>query len=835
MAFSEQDSGLQDRVESRLLSLAGVFLCLYSLAVTFSAAARARSWDVDYRWAHWLGFAVWCGVFYAAHRLLAAWRPGRDPYLLPVVALLSGWGLMTVWRLLPGFGFRQSGWLLVSGLVLIAGLRLPADLAFLRRYKYLWLTGSLLLTAATLFLGVNPLGYGPRMWLGCCGMYLQPSEPLKLMLIAYLAAYMADRQPFITLNSAQRSTISFRLRRTASPGQPETQALAGSKPAAPGYAAPLLPLLAPTLLMTGMALALLAVQRDLGTAAIFLVLYISVVYLASRQLSIVVFGVFALGIAGTLGYILFDVVKLRVDAWINPWWDPSGRSYQIIQSILAVANGGMFGRGPGLGSPGLVPLAHSDFIYAAIIEEFGLVGVIAVVLLFGMLALRGLRVALQARDHYQRYLAAGLTTYLVAQGLLIMGGSVRLLPLTGVTLPLVSYGGSSLLTSMIAVLLLLLISSRSEGIAAPLHAPQPYLRLGAFFALGLAATAITTAWWSVYRGPDLLTRTDNQRRAIEARYVQRGAVLARDNQPISQSSGLPGQISRQISYPDLSSLVGYTDPTYGQAGLERGADDYLRGLRGNSGLVIWWDHILYGQPPPGLDLRLSLDLDIQRLADQHLRGQRGALVAINAQTGEILAMASQPAFDANRLAEQWDRLVRDIDTPLLNRAVLGRYPFDDEQLFSNGVLTDLTSPARLPFFDDDLGNQAGNPSGYSPLQMALAAAAVSAGGLQPAPQLVTAVNTPQAGWVPLPAQAEPRRVLSPEEAREIAVRRTTAASQTWQSTSVIAANTDDAATWYLGGTLPGQDGTPYAVAVILEMDNPILAARIGQAMLGALK
>jgi cell division protein FtsW (lipid II flippase) len=826
---------LQDRIESRLWGLAVVFMFLYSLALTLSPAARTRSWQADFRWGHWLGFVIWFGVFFAAHRLLAAWRPGRDPYLLPVVALLTGWGLMTVWRLLPGFGLRQSAWLLVSGLVLIAGLRLPPDLAFLRRYKYLWLTGSLLLMAATLLFGVNPLGYGPAMWLGCCGLYLQPSEPLKLLLIAYLAAYMADRQPFITLNNtARRSPLRLWPGRR---GAEDTQSLPGA-PLRTGshFAAPLLPLLAPTLVMTGMALSLLAVQRDLGTAAIFLFLYTAVVYLASGQRSIVLFGAVAMAVAGLAGYMLFDVVRLRVDAWTNPWLDPSGRSYQIIQSILAVANGGLVGRGPGLGSPGLVPLAHSDFIFAAMIEESGLAGVVALTLLFGMLAVRGLRIALQARDHYQRYLAAGLTTYLVAQGLLIIGGSVRLLPLTGVTLPLVSYGGSSLLTSMVAILLLLLISSRSEGLPAPLHAPQPYLRLGALFLLGLAAAAVTTGWWAIYRGPDLLTRTDNQRRAIESRYVRRGSILARDNQPINLSTGSSGEISRQTAYPDLSSLAGYTDPTYGQAGLEQELDGYLRGLHGNPGLKIWWDHLVYGQPPPGLDVRLSLDLGVQRLADQLLRGQRGALVVLNAQTGEILALASHPGFDANRLAEQWDQLMQDPNAPLVNRATQGRYPFDSGPLFLDAAaLPDIMPSPLLPLPADDLSNGAGSLAGYSPLQVALAAAAVSAGGVQPMPQLATAVNMPQTGWVLLSAPGEPRRVFSTDQAQEIAARHLANGRQTWQATSLVAPNTDDAATWYLGGTLPGQAGTPYAVALILESQNPVLAARIGQAVLGALR
>jgi hypothetical protein len=191
-----------DQIQGRLLSLAALFCGVYALALTLSPAVRARSWLGlgEYRWDHWLGVFVWLVFFRLVHVQSSRWLPDRDPFLLPLAGLLSGWGMLTVWRLLPGFGLRQTAWLGVAMSVVIAGLRLDPELHFLRRFKYLWLTGSLALTALTLLVGTNPLGYGPRMWLGCCGIYLQPSEPLKLMLIAYLAAYLADRYPFSSLN-----------------------------------------------------------------------------------------------------------------------------------------------------------------------------------------------------------------------------------------------------------------------------------------------------------------------------------------------------------------------------------------------------------------------------------------------------------------------------------------------------------------------------------------------------------------------------------------------------------------------------------------------------------
>ncbi|MBN1145710.1 MAG: FtsW/RodA/SpoVE family cell cycle protein [Anaerolineales bacterium] len=812
-----------DGLQARLLGLAGLFLGLYALALTLSPAARARSWQVDYRWEHWLGMLAWLVVFYLAHVQSARWLPRRDAYLLPLAGLLSGWGMLTIWRLLPPFGLRQSVWLLVAGAALVAGFRLDPGLGFLRRYKYLWLTSSLLLTALTLLLGVNPMGYGPRMWLGCCGVYLQPSEPLKLLLIAYLAAYMADRQPLLFLPGAACSPATIPL----PSGAPAPAPLRAS--------APLLPLLAPTFIMTGLALALLVVQRDLGTATIFLLLYAAMVYVTSGRKSVLAVALLALAAAGVGGYALFDVVRIRVDAWLNPWLDPSGRSFQIVQSLLAIANGGLLGRGPGIGNPSLVPVAHSDLIYAAIAEEFGLLGSIGLLLTLALLAARGLRAAQSADDSYRRYLAAGLTVYLVGQALLIVGGSLRLLPLTGITLPFVSYGGSSLLVSCLALLLLLHVSNRPEGSQAPLRRPQPYLQVGAFLLAGLAAAALATGWWAIARGPALLTRTDNPRRAIADRQVRRGAILDRNNEPINATYGEPGELVRSYLYPPLSNVVGYTDPTYGQSGLEASLDATLRGEQGNPGLTIWWNHLLYGQPPPGLDVRLSLDLGLQRAADERLQGYSGALVLLNADSGEILALGSYPTFDANRLQDDWDALVARQDAPLLNRATLGRYPVADPQssLFRDWVLESAAAPPaiRLP-----TGEQAGDGAGplrLSPLQVALIAGAISNSGERPAPQLVMAVNTTQAGWAPLPALQEPLRVMDPMGARGLFQGLAQEDLGIWELTAVIRDVSGQPVSWYVGGKLPlgRQPGVLLAIALLLETDDSRMAAEIGRAML----
>ncbi len=792
-------------IQFRLLLLAAAVVTLYAAALTISPAARAQSWEVDFRRDHWLGWLAWLGVYAVIHRQARRLR-GHDPLLIPLLALLTGWGLMTIWRLDAGLGLRQSAWLVVSGGLFTLGLRLSPQLDFLRRYKYLALSAGLLLTAATLIFGANPLGYGPRLWLGCCGLYFQPSEPLKLLLVIYLAAYLAEKLPPANL-----------------------------------------PLLAPTLVMTTLALALMLAQRDLGTASILLFLYATIIYVATGQWRVLAASLVSMALAGLAGYALFDVVRLRVEAWLNPWLDPSGRSYQIVQSLLAVANGGLLGRGPGMGSPGFVPVAHSDFIFAAIAEEGGLVGVVLLLGILLILAQRGIRLALGVGDPFRRLLAAGLTAYLIAQGVLIIGGNVRLLPLTGVTLPLVSYGGSSLLISFVALLLMIKISEQGEEDhleetagrilqrPAPMpFAPQPYRHLALLLFAGLTAVALVSGWWAYVRGPALLTRTDNPRRALSDRFVRRGSLLDRNNVPLAESAGQPGELIRRYHYPALSPLLGYTHPVYGQAGLEASLDPYLRGLQGNSGLTIWWNHLLYGQPPPGLAVRLSLDHDLQQAADELLGRQAGAVVLLNAETGEILALASHPTFDANQLDQLGEALLADPTAPLFNRATLGLYPVQP-LLRSLLVGTDVAPQTLGLYTPPAIGapTAAGTPQDVelraSPLQMALVAAALTNRGLSPAPQLVLAVDTPQAGWVLLPETGPSTPIFQTAEAAHIVDSLT--GENSWQC--VITVEGEKPLTWFVGGTLPDWQGAPLTIVVLLEGGGEAFAGEIGDAILQA--
>ena len=706
---------------------------------------------------------------------------------------------------------RLSGW--PFGLVVfLLGLRLPSNLSFLRRYKYLWLTSGLLLTALTLVFGTNPLGYGPRLWLGCCGLYLQPSEPLKLLLIVYLSAYFADWSGLLT---TQPSPI---------PNSPGVRRLV-----------PQFQILVPTLIMTGLALLLLLVQRDLGTAFIFIFIYATMVFLATGWRWVPLASGVLLAGAGLLGYGIFDVIRLRIDAWINPWLDPAGRSYQIVQSLISVANGGLFGRGPGLGSPTLVPVAHSDFVFTAIAEEGGLVNTLGFLIVLSILAQCGLRIAQQAADPFRRYLATGVAGFLAAQSILIIGGNLRLLPLTGVTLPFVSYGGSSLLVSFLILLLLTHVSASAsdalpaQAVSTPSLATQTAIsQLSAFLMVAFVAAALVTGWWAYVRGPDLLTRTDNPRRAVADRSVPRGDFFDRQAVPLALTSGAPGDLARVVQYPALGPIIGYSHPTYGQSGLEASLDAILRGVEGNDPLAIWWNHMLYGQPPPGLDIRLTIDLELQRIADELLAGQTGALVLLNASNGEILAISSHPTYDPNRLTEQWDSLVQDPRAPLLNRVTQGDYPtggladFPFVQAASLAALD--TSFLKLPLAITDF------PARSTPLEIALAAAAVSNNGVRPTPKIAQMQENPAGGWYLFPNPKGADETLGPDEIARLVQILAVSGTQTWQTALIP---TGENLTWYVGGTSQDWPGTHLAIALVLEEANLPLAEEIGQKMLSA--
>ncbi len=426
--LSEDVDEANGRFEIILLGITAVFLFLNSISLSLVQ-------DSIIGWRHMWPPLLWLGIVGGAYLLLRQFKPHHDPFLLPLLSLLTGWGVVLLDRLAPNFLGRQLVWLLLGTAVFILITILPANLRWLRQYRYSWLTAGLILLAATLLFGVNPAGFGSaNYWLKIPllrSVFFQPSELLKILLIIFLASYFGERESLLRL---QGGNGRFGI----------------------------LPYLAPLLLMWGFCMILLVWQQDLGAATLFFILFLGLLYLATQDVRYVLGGIFLLLAGGVFAYFTFDVVALRIDAWWNPWPDADGRAFQIVQSLYAVASGGVFGQGIGQGFPDYIPVVHSDFAFAAIAEEWGLIGSITIIASFALLAHRGLRIAILAKRPFYKYLAAGITIMFSAQAFLIMGGVTRLLPLTGVTLPFVSYGGSSMLISHIMAGLLLYMSTKTN-------------------------------------------------------------------------------------------------------------------------------------------------------------------------------------------------------------------------------------------------------------------------------------------------------------------------------------------------------------------------------------
>jgi peptidoglycan glycosyltransferase len=411
--------------ERLLLVIAGFFLL-----TVHSALTMARSLGVMNLW-HVVAWII-CAV--VGHLILRQRLPRRDPFLFPTMMLLSGWGLTLIDRLAPPFAVRQTAWLIIAVGAVLALASLPGHLRWLSNYRYLWLGGGLLLLILTIMLGTNPSGGGPRLWLGIADIYFQPSELLKVVLVVFLASYLADNRLLLDIETP--NVGPFRL----------------------------LPLrfLAPLILMWGISIIVLVWQQDLGTATLFFVVFLAMIYVATGKRRYVVAGGVLLLLAGLLAYQRFAVVRLRIDMWANPWPYSSDRSFQIVQSLLAFSAGGLFGQGVGQGSPTYIPVVHSDFVFAAIGEEWGLIGTLVVTVCMALLVVRGMQIAARSQARpFRAFLAAGISITLAMQSLLIMAGVLKLIPLTGITLPFLSYGGSSLLANSVMVGLLIVLSNET--------------------------------------------------------------------------------------------------------------------------------------------------------------------------------------------------------------------------------------------------------------------------------------------------------------------------------------------------------------------------------------
>jgi len=641
----------------------------------------------------WGGVLAFLAAFWLAHGVLRKSALAADPFLLPWVSLLSGLGLMLVYsvkdpyRDTPAFLGQVWGVAAYGILALIVPLMRPFGRLTLRRYLYAY-AGAVVL----LMLGLLVLGHGPG------GIHIQllgvePVEVIKLLLVLFVASYLAERRGML--------------------GDPKRvlPRLADFGPLAGVYA---------------FCLGLFLLVKDLGPAVLLLGVFLALLYLTTRRWVYPVVGTALLLAAAGLGYALhFGFFATRVLMWQHPWNNADKNGAQLAQGLWGFATGGLFGSGLGLGHPEFVPRAGSDSIFATLGEQLGLVGCLAVLVLYALLIARGLSIARRAGTEFDRLLAAGLTLLLGGQAMTILGGVSGLVPLTGMTLPFVSFGASSLVSSFFAIGLLLQISSKAIPVEYADTAASEWSRAARTLAtacaayllvgIGIGRLAVVQGVLDTQTATRLLRTPDrdtlpgaplpahvNPRLLLYAAHLPRGTiyddnknVLARN--PVSKTE--PGQTT--LLCPDGRPRVYPGGAAFGQIvwAVERplsasnllGANAKLRGFGSYADLLTPYrtqNLPLHSTPRPE-NITLTLDKNLQIAAVDALtqyagaiRDRRtgrpktkGAAVLIDVKTGEVRVLASIPGFDPAALTpETWVRLQAQPDGPVFNRVVSGLYP-----------------------------------------------------------------------------------------------------------------------------------------------------------------
>jgi cell division protein FtsW (lipid II flippase) len=418
-----------------LLNLAAVGL----LTTIGFAAVYLASQDVPEFSTTSLSYAAFfLALFLAAHFVLRLALPLADPYLLPIAGLLTAIGLTMIYRIEPDEAFRQGGWVVIGVGLFAAVVLFLRDHRTLDTYKYLCgLTAIGLLVLPALPVVGSEIN-GARLWVDAGPLTFQPGEFAKVFLVAFLAGYLRDNRELLSMGFGRLGVPS------------------------PKHFGPLL-------LIWGAAMLVCLQTNDLGGGLLLFSIFLAMLYVATGRWPYVAvgLGLFALGSWLIYQFVpsVTDRITARISIWLDPWADPDGAGFQLVQSIYSIAAGGLFGTGLGRGvlvtpdGATYIPYLETDFIYSAVAQEIGLAGAAALMLLYLVFVYRGLRIALTADDGFSKLLAAGLTATIAIQTFIIVGGVSGLIPLTGITLPFVSYGGSSIVANFLLLAVLLIVSN----------------------------------------------------------------------------------------------------------------------------------------------------------------------------------------------------------------------------------------------------------------------------------------------------------------------------------------------------------------------------------------
>ncbi|MDY4041990.1 MAG: FtsW/RodA/SpoVE family cell cycle protein [Collinsella sp.] len=644
-------------------------------------------------------------AFAAAHIAVRIFAPGADPAILPVVFLLSGIGITFVTRIDAELALSQL-MILFASIALMAGtLAVVRNLDMVKKYKYTLGIAGIILLVLPMFIGTEI--YGSKLWIRIPGLgTIQPGEFAKVLIVLFLAGYLSENRELLSLSN--RSILGFKI--------------------------PRLRLLAPLFVVWGVCMLVVIFERDLGSALLFYTIFLVMLYVATGRVSYVIIGLAMLAVGAVGAYRFLGHVQVRFDIWLNPFADAQNRGYQLVQSLYSLADGGLAGVGIGRGMATLIPVVESDFIFSAIGEEMGLLGGAAVLLLFMLFAVRSLTTAARAKSDLAAFTAAGLTAAISFQAFLIVGGVTRLIPLTGVTLPFMSQGGSSLLASFIIVALLLRAGDEATGREAELTgtgvmAAQPavagpvglsgvgtrifggqgtgaggsHARPGSrlhrrlldtpesgvlgrvalakrltrevfLFTLLFAVLIGNLTYVMVIKAGEYQSMPGNNHTILKAAYVKRGSIITSDGVTLAESlQQEDGTYVRSHPNGNLAAhAVGYYSTQYGTTGIEASQNDTLTGSKDYSS---WQNALnsLAGATQPGNSVKLTIDSRIQRAAEETLSGYTGAIVVLDPKTGAVLAWASSPTYDNGNVKEALAAAQDGSNTGMYDRATQALY------------------------------------------------------------------------------------------------------------------------------------------------------------------
>lgn len=574
-------------------------------------------------------------AFIVSHLAVRKLAPGADPALLPIAFALSGIGIAFVTRLAPELAARQLIWLFLGVACMLAVLFAVRNLDRLGGYKYTLVVAGVLLLAAPMIPGLGQEILGSRIWIYIGPFSFQPGEIAKICIVLFLASYLAQNREMLSVFTWDVGPVRL----------------------------PSLPTLVPLLAMWALAFGIAVFEKDLGSALVFFLVFLVMIYAATGKKFYVLAGLVLAAVAAVVLWTFFGHVQQRVDIWLDPFADSLGTGYQLVQSIFSLADGGLFGTGIGRGMADVIPVVESDFIFTAIAEETGLLGAAGVLLLYLCFAVRGMLTAAQAKSDVSSFAATGLTAIIILQAFIIVGGVTRLIPLTGITLPFVSQGGSSLLAGFLIVALLLRCGDEGTGVGEEMTSGTSLFNANSVLgrvALGkrltnvLMALALLLALLianltliMVIRAEEYQNMPGNSHTLAREAGNERGAICTYDGVVLARSvEGEDGTFERVYPAGDLAShVVGYVSTRYGTSGIEAACNDTLRG---EENYASWRDVVssLAGAGVTGNDVTLTLDSRIQQAAQDAIAGYVGACVVIDPSTGAMRGVASSPTYNA---------------------------------------------------------------------------------------------------------------------------------------------------------------------------------------------